>query len=210
MIAATNDLRGHGNAHAEAPPFEELLPTIRSHAEYVFRCVHPCTREDLVSETIANAFCAYQRLIARGKGGLAYARPLTHYAVRQVIAGRRVGNKMNVRDITSEYCQRSKGVKVCSLDRYDRQEHEWKEIIVEDCRSGPAEIVAFKMDFAAWLHLLPSRTRKIAEHLATGETTLDTAHRFKLSPSRISQIRLELRDAWQFFQGEPTLDVVAN
>ena len=206
MSAATEEVRGNRHAPAEAPAFEELLPTVRSQAEYAFRCASADTREDLVNETIANAFCAYQRLIERGKAELVYAGPLASYAIRQVIAGRRVGTKMNVQDVTSEYCQQAKGVKVSSLNRYDTVKEEWRELLVEDRRSGPADIVAFKLDFFAWLRVLPRRWRKIAEYLATGETTSATARRFKVSQSRISQIRRELLNTWQSFQGELSPD----
>lgn len=58
------------------------------------------------------------------------------------------------------------------------------------------------MDFRAWLRRLPSRLRKITQVLATGETTTAVAARFQLSPGRVSQIRTQLKQAWDQFQGQ--------
>jgi hypothetical protein len=42
----------------------------------------------------------------------------------------------------------------------------------------------------------------VAETLANGETTKTTAKRFRVSAGRISQLRRELQQRWQDFQGE--------
>ena len=60
-----------------------------------------------------------------------------------------------------------------------------------------------KIDFTAWLKSLPSRVRRIAKLLATGEKTSIVAEKFNLSPGRISQLRRELAQSWKKFQGEP-------
>jgi hypothetical protein len=44
--------------------------------------------------------------------------------------------------------------------------------------------------------------RRVAEKLATGESTSAIARLFRLTPGRISQLRRELCDAWHTFQGE--------
>jgi hypothetical protein len=44
--------------------------------------------------------------------------------------------------------------------------------------------------------------RKIAKLLATGETTTAAAEKFGLCTGRISQIRSELKAAWDRFVGE--------
>lgn len=202
MIAVTITCPRTRQITPAPPSFEELLPVIRDQAGFAFRFFPLSEREELVAETVANAYCAYQRLVDRGKAELAYAGPLAIYAVRQVRAGRRVGTKMNVHDTMSEYCRARKGVKVERLDQYDRQEKQWQQVVVEDRRCGPDQIAATRIDFADWLKTLPRRLRRIALTLATGETTHATAHEFRVSPGRISQIRGELKQAWETFQGE--------
>jgi hypothetical protein len=57
-----------------------------------------------------------------------------------------------------------------------------------------------RVDFHAWLE--SEHTRRMAETLATGETTSHVARMFGCSPSRISQRRSELYRTWRVFQGE--------
>ena len=183
-------------------PFLAMLPAIQKHARFAFRHLDPEAREDAVEEVIANALVAFVRLVRLGKADVAYATPLAMFGVRQFRAGRRVGSKLNVRDVTSSYCQRAKGVCVGRLDRYDRDEEEWKEVVVEDKHAGPAEVAATRIDFAAWLGILPTRLRRIAKVLATSESTKQVAKQFQISPGRVSQIRRELMECWDQFQGE--------
>ena len=70
------------------------------------------------------------------------------------------------------------------------------EAVVEDYRTPVPDQAAFRCDFPQWLKTLTRRDRKIAETLASGEGTTQTAKRFKLSLGRISQLRRELHDAW--------------
>ena len=76
------------------------------------------------------------------------------------------------------------------------------EVLVEDRRAGPADTAVVRIDFAAWLQLLPRRLRNIATFLANGETTTTAAKRFRVSAGRVSQLRRELFLAWHRFQGD--------
>ena len=180
-----------------------MLPTIRENARHRF-CHFPREeREDLIAEAVALAFGMFVRLVERGKVELGYATPLAVYACRQVAVGRRLGSPLNTNDVGSTHCRRRKGVYMQRLDRYDTKYGEWREIVVEDKNSTPADVAAMRVDFAAWLETLPRRQRRIAETLAMGETTTRTARKFRVSAGRISQLRRQLFDAWQTFQGEP-------
>ena len=117
-------------------------------------------------------------------------------------SGRRTGGHLNIRDVLSEHCQQHKGLLVERLDLYDQEEECWREALVEDRRAGPAEIAATRLDFAAWLRLLPGKLRRIAKVLASGETTGAAAKKFRVSAGRISQIRQELYQSWRQFMGE--------
>jgi hypothetical protein len=160
---------------------------------------------DAIQEVVVSAFVSYVRLVERGKADLTYAGPLARYAACQYFRGRRVGNPMNGHDITSAYCQRRKKIMVEQLDRFDDPTSEWEQLVVEDKHSTPAEVASIRIDFRAWLESLPVRTRQVAESLATGEATSHVARMFGCSASRISQLRRELFNGWQGFQGEGTL-----
>lgn len=191
--------------------FLEMLPSIRRQAHLAFRGCNPELREELVSEVVANAYVAFARLVELDKQDLAYATPLAQYAIRQVRVGRRVGSRLNVRDATSLYAQQRQGFGVERLDRYDREEGQWIEIVVEDRHCGPDHVAMVRLDFAAWLRTLSHRRRKIAAILATGESTTDVARKFQVSPGRVSQLRRELQQAWEAFVADrPAVETVCS
>jgi hypothetical protein len=182
--------------------FLAMLPRIRRQAAFYLRHVSKKERADAIQEVVASAFVNYVGLIERGKAELAYAGPLARYGACQYRAGRRVGNRMNGDDISSDYCQRRKRIVVEQLDRFDDPTSEWEQLVVEDRHSTPADVASTRIDFRAWLESLPVRRRHIAEILATGEATSQVARMFGVSPARISQFRRELNDAWLVFTGE--------
>jgi hypothetical protein len=202
MRSSKRMVRCKKNPPAWHAGFEAMLPAIEAHARLAFRRSNPDAREEAIQETICNACQAYVRLVERGKTDVAYASALAKFGVVQTRAGRKVGNRLNCRDISSDYCQHAKNLIVERLDHYDSEEQAWEQILVEDKTAGPAEIAATRMDFSAWLQLLPRRLWKIANFLSRGETTAAAAKRFRVSPARISQIRRELLGAWRHFQGE--------
>jgi len=182
--------------------FLSMLPRIRDHAAVSFRYLNPEAREEAIQEVVCNALRAYVRLLQLKKIDLAYPLVLAKFGVAQVKDGRKVGGHLNIHDVSSEYAQRQKGFSLGRLDHYDHEDNSWQEILVEDKHSGPAEVVATKIDFTQWLQMLPSRARMIAKLLATGESTSVVARTFDLSASRISQMRKELAQDWKEFLGE--------
>ena len=165
----------------------------------------PKPREELAAEVVANAFCAYIRLVRRGKHDLAYPTPLAQFAIRQVRDGRRVGGRQNAQDILSPSAQRLHGFAIERLDQRDPQTGIWNEQLVEDRRAGPAQTAAARLDLAAWLRTLSKRNRRIAKALSAGEATCDVAKRFGLTAGRVSQLRMWLREHWERFQGDKQL-----
>ncbi|NLY02419.1 MAG: hypothetical protein GXY83_40555 [Rhodopirellula sp.] len=190
-------------ASAYSVTFLSLLPAIREQARFACRTEKPERRQEFIAEVIANCWVAFVRLVERGLLDVIYPTPLAQFAIKQVRDGRRVGCKLNVRDVGSEYAQQAKHFMVERLDRYDAEEHEWREVLLEDRKAGPAETAAARIDIADWFDSLPKKKRRIAATLATGETTKRAARKFRVSPGRISQTRRELEQAWQDFQSEP-------
>ena len=183
--------------------FVAMLPSIRAQARVAFCRHNPEAQEELVAEVVANAFCAFHRLVQRGRAEVAHPTPLAVFAIKQVCCGRRIGGKLNVRDVCSRHAQLTKGILVERLDEFDLQDGGWRVALVEDRHAGPAETAAARIDVAAWLRSLGRQKRRIAKLLAKGETTKTVARIFNLSSARISQLRRELRHSWLTFQGEP-------
>jgi len=182
--------------------FLAMLPAIEAHARVAFRHLHPEAREDAVQEAVANALVAFVRLVQLHKVDVAYPTVLARYAVAQIHDGRRVGNRLNIRDVLSPYAQREKGIQVERLDRFDKDDDQWIEAVVEDHRTPVPEQAAFRCDFPAWLESLTRRNRRIVEALSLGHTTGEVAKRFQVSPGRISQLRREMHQSWHEFHGE--------
>ena len=58
------------------------------------------------------------------------------------------------------------------------------------------------MDFASWLQTLSERDRDIVLCLCQGDPPIELARKHGISRGRVSQLRRELHDDWQIFQGE--------
>jgi hypothetical protein len=184
-----------------------MIPAIETHAKIVFRHLNPDARDEAIQETICNACQAYARLVELDKTDVAYPSALAHFGVAQTREGRKVGNSLSIRDVSSDYCQRRKNLIVERLDRYDSEEAAWVDILVEDKHAGPAQTAIVRIDFAAWLKTLPRQLRRIATFLSRGETTSEASKRFRLSPGRVSQIRRQLFEAWHTFQDNTPLAI---
>jgi hypothetical protein len=161
--------------------FLQMVPTIRAVARYAFRTWRKDERQELAAEVIANSFVAFARLVERDKVDLAYPTALASFGVKRVLSGRRVGNRLNVKDASSPYCQQQKGVRMQSMRRFDRVQDKWREIVVEDGRATPADLAATRIDFGDWLRQLPKSKRNVAKLLATGEGTSAAAQRFRIA-----------------------------
>ena len=182
-----------------------MLPSIRRQAQFAFRYLTLDACEEAVQEVIAYAVLAVKTLYDRGRLELAYPSALAMYGIKRVNTGRRLGTKLNIRDVSSKYCQRKKNVVVEQLDQCSKATGQWQEVLVEDRHAGPAQTAAARIDFRNWLASMSPRNRQIARALATGEQTDVVARQFNLSKGRISQLRSELRRSWSEFHGEEAL-----
>lgn len=182
--------------------FLEMLPAIQRQAKIAFRHLDPEAREEAVQAIAAYAATAFKALWDQNKAELAYPSVLALYGIRRVKIGRKVGSRLNVRDVSSEYCQLKKHLTVERLDRYDKCEGTWREAVVEDHQTPVVDQVWFRIDFPAWLSQFPDRDRQIAEALAAGSRTGEVAEQFEVSAGRVSQLRKEFAESWEEFHGE--------
>jgi hypothetical protein len=200
MISITKQSRQATNAQ-QHEHFLKMLPRIRRQAGLAFRRLRPEPKRELIQEVIANAYLAFARLVRRGREGLAFATPLANFAIRQALAGRRVGNKQNCRDLSSVLAQRRRGFSLRTLPSDCSESNIWSEVLADDTLTPVADQVAFRMDFPVWLRIQNRRNRELAKFLAVGNTATEAAKRFCVSIPRISQLRRELQASWQEFQG---------
>ncbi len=189
--------------------FLSMLPNIKRHASFTLRDLKDEARDEALQEVIASSFVAFTRLCELGKEDLAYPSVLARFAVAQFRSGRRVGNRLNCRDVLSECAQRSKGFRVERLDKFHNDCQVWQEVLVEDRRATPAELAMYRIDFRAWLKSMTARQRRITQMLAAGFATAEVAERFGVSPGRISQLRRWLMRHWEDFHSQRKLPEAA-
>ncbi|MCA9069285.1 MAG: hypothetical protein KDA84_10200 [Planctomycetaceae bacterium] len=181
--------------------FEAFLQRLRVYIRMELRRSFWRDYEDIVQECTAIAWRSYLRLALRGIDGSRFVSKLAHYAVRSVRNGRRIAGGVRRNDVfvwqtqtRCSFCVRALVV------RSDSAKTGWRELVIEDKRTTPADVVVCRLDFEAWLKSLPRRKRRIAEVLSESHSTKDTAKRFHLTWGRISQLRRELADSWWEFQ----------
>ena len=106
---------------------------------------------------------------------------------------------MNSQDVATAYGRRRHGISVMSLGDCQTA---IQEACFVDVRAPVPEQAAFRIDFPKWLRQLSLRNRLVAMALGRGESTQDVARQHRLSTSRVSQLRAELRHSWDQFHGE--------
>lgn len=185
--------------------FLAMLPKIREVLRFAFRKLRSEERREAIQDCVASAWAAFSRLVERGRESIAYPTVLATYAVKHYRAGRSFAGQ-NSRDVLSPLAQQKHGFKAEPLPeenkRRQNQRGGWENMTLSDRHATPADLAAFRLDFASWLRRLPRKERKIAKRLAIGERTMDAAKRFQVSSARISQIRRELELSWEAFQPE--------
>ena len=188
--------------------FEAALPAIHRSVRYLLR--HRWReRDDLLAEVTACAWRAWRGLIARGRDPLAVGvTGIAAWAARHALQGRRVGHRGGGRHAMDIFRAQSRDrFRIVSYDSGPVNGSGagmagWNEWLLADHRTNPADQAIFNLDFSTWMAALPTKSRAVAELLAAGHGTGETAVLCQLSAARVSQLRIELRHSWMAFQGE--------
>jgi DNA-binding NarL/FixJ family response regulator len=184
-----------------------VLPVVEDLARFRFRSLPAAEQEEATAEAVAGALISFVRLARRGRDPREFAPRLAQIALLRVLAGRLAGSPDRSQDVLSRLARQQRGFTVQSFDAGERLEagshqapQDWRDLVLEDGRSTPADIAILRLDFTAWLGRMNHRRRQIAETLAAGYRTDEVARQFQLSPGRISQLRREFEASWEAFQ----------
>ena len=159
----------------------QVLPRVLTHGRVYFRHLRcPHQRADAVAEMVALAWRWHLRLAERGKDAAQFPTAIATFAARAVRSGRRLAGMDRAKDVLSPLAQQRTGFAVGKLP---------------DCS-------ALRLDLPRWLATLGTRDRRIALDMALGYRTQELAAAYRLSAPRISQLRRQLHQSWQQFQGE--------
>jgi hypothetical protein len=186
--------------------FTATLKAVEDAAQYAFHRRRRQDREEAVAEATAAAWSAWYGLLKRGKNPLAVGvTGIANNAIRYVRNGRRVGNTTCGRgamDIQHPRVRRDQGLRVVSFaELAGPQVGSWRDWLAEDNRVSPADQAIFHLDYQAWLAGLTERKRRVAELLAEGHEGFVVARLVGIAQSWVSQLRGELAENWQAFQG---------
>jgi hypothetical protein len=203
MSAFTSPSSSRSNP-LHAPFLTQVLPRVERHGKIYFRHVKcPDRKEELLAELRGLAWKWYVRLVRRGKQVLDFVSALATYAARAVNSGRRVCGHERKRDVLSPLAQRLHGFYVGKLPDFATLDgNPLEDALVDNTVSPVPDLVAFKIDFAAWLITLSHRDRDLVTDMALGERTLDLAAKYGCSPGRISQKRRWFAEDWPRFCGD--------
>ena len=182
--------------------FVAILPEIQQRLRYAFRHLDAEAAEDATEEGVIHALLSYVRLFEQGRAHSASAMSLAWFATKQVKQGRPAVGRLSSREPLSRYAQLGQGIHVERLGTYSQTDDQWIDRIVEDKRASVADQVAVRLDMQAWLATLSRRLRRMARDLAYGYSTSEVAKQHGVTAGRVSQLRRELYEGWQVFQGE--------
>jgi hypothetical protein len=182
-----------------------VLPKVLSHGRVYFRHLKSADRkEEYVAEMVALAWKWHLRLAERGKDAAQFPTAIATFAARAVRSGRKLAGMDRAKDVLSPQARQRHGIAVAKLPDYSTLDGSTlDEALHDNTRSPVDEQVCFRLDFPAWRASRTDRDRRVLDDLMLGERTLDVAGKYGLSPGRISQLRRELHDDWEFFCAEP-------
>ena len=184
--------------------FQAAMPRLICHARCYFRHVRCRDKKaDCISEMLGLCWKWWLRLVDRGKNPAKFVSVLASYAARAVRSGRRVCGQERARDALSTVAPQRHSFTVSSLPQTSTlNPNPLQEALIDNTRSPVPDQVQFRCDFPEWLLTHTRRDRTLAIEMAKGERTSALAHRFKISPARVSQIRRQLHDSWEQFTGD--------
>ena len=183
--------------------FLAILSRIRLHGCVYFHHLRPDRRQEAVAEMIALSWKWFVRLARRDKDASRFPAALASFAARAVRSGRRLCGQERSKDVLSSLAQQQHGFTLSSIpDGSTLSGNVFDEALRDNTQSPPAEQVAFRLDFPAWLLTLSDRDRRVIADLMLGERTLDVAEKYGMSAGRVSQLRREFLVDWRRFNGE--------
>lgn len=182
--------------------FLEILPRIEHHVRIAFRGLKGGAKDEAIRDVVASCLCAYRRLYERNALDRAFVTTLVRYGVGNYFRGRRVGTSQCSHDLYSVRTQSKDEAHLQSVGTPRDQRVEWMECLTDTRRMPVPDQAHFRIEFPRWLAMQTNRNRQIALGLLLGHTTAQIARQQSISPGRVSQIRRELYESWNVFNGE--------
>jgi len=181
--------------------FTEALPRIEGLASAYLGFMRR-DKDEAIAEVVGLSWKAYRDLSLRGMNVVKLLGKIVELSAKQVRCGRGLTNINPVRDIMSATARFRYAYRLDSLPLSDREDVAPEVIEAMRDDTSPAEAAMFRVDLEQWLAGLDERPRQIVGELVSGFNTVEVARLHRVSRMRIFQLRRELVDNWQSFQGE--------
>lgn len=170
------------------------------------------------------AWLWFLRLARLGKNVAEFLTVFTTFLARAVNSGRRLVGTNKTNDVMCPKTQKRQGFRVESLSGSAQVSHDrlcgdphgqeaqdaWEERLKDNTLSPVPDQAAFRIDFPNWHRTRCYRDRQIIDCMLLDHRTQELSRIFGISPGRISQLRREYHDDWQWFQGEHQQDSTAQ
>lgn len=129
---------------------------------------------------------------------------LATFAAKAVRSGRRVCGQLKAKDVLSERAQERHGFCVGKLpDCSTLNTNPLAEAQADTPDTDPSELAQATLDFSAWRRTRSRRDKKLLHDMMLGERTQVLARKYRLSQSRVSQLRSDFRtDYTRYIEGE--------
>lgn len=180
--------------------FEENLPRIQQVVRYYLRRVPHRHRQEAISDAVSLVWVYFIRLWTAGKNPMRFLSVVARYGALHTKAGRSIDTCTPLGEIMTHVKSSRRG-NSANVSPPPKRSPAWKLAVIADKGESPADTAAFRIDFEEWTCGLPARDRRMVFELASGATTSDVAKHFEISAGRVSQLRNELRENWERFQG---------
>lgn len=161
----------------------QVMPQVRTRGRKVF--AKRADRAELIADAIS---LAWESLLTLPPD--VPAKSIAYYACKRAKAGRQFSESS--RSITGPNPRR----------RVKPLKHGGDpDLLPSGKKDNPADVASVRVDFTAWVATLTEREKDYLISFLFGETTAAVAKHFKVSPSRVSQMRRELLVLWEAYTG---------
>ena len=127
---------------------------------------------------------------------------MARYAIAQYRDDRCVGTPQRSRDLFASRAKKRGGCTIRSLGIPDGPSDEWAECLIDNRRTPVPDQVSFRLDFPRWLATQTTPNRRIVKRLSLRFSTAEVARKFRMSTSRVSQLRRQLACSSHVFVGQ--------
>lgn len=173
--------------------FEDRFPVFQNKVRKCFRDYKPEARDEAVANSFFLTWHCTVSLVNSGKADDDMLTSTFWFSCRQTRSGRMMRTVKASKSRELWDLARKNGHAIVTAVDFDAY---------VSTRNAVPDIVAFRLDTAAWLESLTDHQRQRALDLADGSSTKELAERWKVSPAAVSLYRRQLNQSYERFMND--------